>query len=386
MSQVRENPGFSAMITPHTQNIGTLRIDCISIEELAQTFPDFPRSMPNLRSFSFSPSLRLNHDLSTDPFEAFTPALTHLSLEFLPLYPSLLCLRMLTDLTIRNGPFFDIHLDTFLDFLEGNRALERANLDIRLKLPFLQNLRGRDPFTNRLKTLSISSNAAGASALISRIALQRGATLEVSCDGGAKLSDILSVASGVAHLPNLREATFMEYHPDHRTFRLVGPNGTFSFSLANGRGNPFSEFHLLHLTHVRAFHFVRREVVRNPAENPDRPSPNEFLPSSFPALETLAIEREIHTPILFAAIFSNPPTPPSLKIIAFLDCQLDDGFLEALTQYASNRKNTTSAPLHHVVIVNSKGDLPRFASIGALGRHVPVVDVRIGEKLPTDLI
>jgi len=105
------------MITPHTQNIGTLRIDCISIEELAQTFPDFPRSMPNLRSFSFSPSLRLNHDLSTDPFETFTPALTHLSLEFLPFYPSLLCLRTLTDLTIRN-PFFNIHLDTFLDFLE----------------------------------------------------------------------------------------------------------------------------------------------------------------------------------------------------------------------------------------------------------------------------
>jgi len=267
--------------------------------------------------------------------------------------------------------------------MEGNRALERASLDILFTPPSLQNLRGQDPFTNRLKTLSISSNAAGGSALISRIALQRGATLEVSCDGGAKSSNILSVASGVAHLPNLHEATFMEYHLDYRSFRLVGPNGTFSFSLANGRRNPFSEFHLLHLTHVRAFHFVRRQVVRNPAENPGRPSRNKFPPSSFPALEALAIEHEFRTQILLSALLSDPSTSPSLKTIAFLDCELDDGFLEALTQYASNRKNATSASLHRV---NSGGNLPRFTLIGALGEHVPVVDVRIGEKLPTDLI
>jgi len=271
MSQVRENPGFSALITPHIQNIGTLHINRIStIEELAQTFPDFPRSMPNLRSFSFSPSLGFNQDWSTDPFEAFTPALTHLSLEFLPLYPSLLRLRTLMNLTIHNLSF-DVHLDTFLDFLEGNRALERANIHILFKPSSLQNLRGQDPFTNRLKTLLISSNAAGGSALISRIALQRGATLEASCDGGVGLSDILSIASSLAHLQILHEATFMEYHPECGTFRLVGPNGTFS--LAYDRGNPFSEFHLLHLTHAQAFHFIRCQLALGFWGAPNPPAP-----------------------------------------------------------------------------------------------------------------
>ena len=387
MTQVGANPEFSATITPHIQNIGTLRINCIStIEELAQTFPDFPRSMPNLRSFSFSPSLlRPNQDWSTDPFEASTPALTHLSLAFVPLYPSLLRLTTLTDLTIRNHRF-DIHLDTFLDFLEGNRALERATLDIWFKPPSLQNPRGRDPIANNLQTLSISSaDAAGGGALISRIALQSGTTLEVSCDGGARSREFLSAAL-VGHLPHLQSPTFMEYHSDERQVRLLGPDGTFSLACVSGREKAFAEFPLLHLTSVRGFRFVRRPLALNLGDTPDRLARITFPPSSLPALETLAIEREVHTPKLFTALFSDPSASPLLKTVAFMDCELDDGFLGALTQYASNRKNTPSTPLYCVVIVNSKGTLPGVALIDALGEHVPVVDIRIGKKLPTDLI
>lgn len=48
---------------------------------------------------------------------------------------------------------------------------------------------------------------------------------------------------------------------------------------------------------------------------------------------------------------------------------------------SSNRKNKTSACLH--IAVNSTGQLPRFAWIG---ENVPVVvDIRIGEVLPSDL-
>ena len=60
--------------------------------------------------------------------------------------------------------------------------------------------------------------------------------------------------------------------------------------------------------------------------------------------------------------------------------------MEELTRLASNRKNTTSTWLHRVAIINSKGILPKFASIEALRKHVPVVDVQIGDKLPADLI
>lgn len=74
-----------------------------------------------------------------------------------------------------------------------------------------------------------------------------------------------------------------------------------------------------------------------------------------------------------------------MKTLAFLDCDLDEGFMEKLTWFVCNRRNTASAWLYRVVIVNSKGNLPSVDSIDALGKHVPVVDVRVGKELPSDL-
>jgi len=59
--------------------------------------------------------------------------------------------------------------------------------------------------------------------------------------------------------------------------------------------------------------------------------------------------------------------------------------MEDLTRFSSDRKSTTSAWLHRVVIIDQDGEFPSAASIRALGRHVPVVDVRFGTELPTDL-
>ena len=385
MAQVRANPGFSARMTPHVQNVGSLRINCISTtEELTQTFPGFPQSMPNLRSFSFSPGLL--HSATVDPFGETTPALTHLSLAYVPLYPSLQRIRTLTDLTLRNHRF-DLHLDTFMDFLEGNRALERATLDVWFAPASLQRLRDRGAIVNRLQFLSISSaGAVGGSALISRIALQRGATLEFTlCGGGARLSDVIPIISTI-HSQNLESIGFMEYHCDERKIRLLGPNGTFSLTCASSPEVPFAEFPLLQLTNVQAFHLIRRELVLNLGDSPDRLARMIFPPLSLPALGVLAIEREVHTSHLFSALFSDPSASSSLKTIAFMDCELDGSFMEALTRYAADRKNTPSTPLHRVAIVSSKGTLPSVTSIDALGEYVQVVDVRIGKKLPTDLI
>jgi hypothetical protein len=56
-----------------------------------------------------------------------------------------------------------------------------------------------------------------------------------------------------------------------------------------------------------------------------------------------------------------------------------------LTQYAVERRDTTSAWLHRVVIINSDGMFPPISSIRKLGEHVPVVDVKVGKELPRDL-
>ena len=376
MCDIRGDPEFSFLITSYIQNAETLRINGLStIEEFTQTLPNFPQLLPNLRLLYLSGCADLGR--SVDPFGSSFPTLTQFSLMDIPLYPSFLRLRTLTDLSLFYDKF-DLHLDTLLDFLEENPSLERAILDIEFTTPSLRSLQGRVVTANRLRSLAIlSSEAMDGSALISSIALQRGAHLTISLyDYRAGQNDLLSVIS-MAHLPNLRSPTHMTYNPDHRNVRLLGPNGSLSFD-AFGL-NPFPELPSPHLTNVRSFYFIRREsrsIIYGVV----------FPPSSFPALETLVVEHEATVSHLFSALFSNPSSSPSLETLAFLDCVLGEDFMEELTRFASNRKNTTSAWLRRVFIVDSKGGLPGAASIDELGKHVPDVDARIGEKLPADLM
>ena len=385
MRQVRENPRFTATITPYMENTETLHILCIvTTRELAQALPDFPQSMPKLRTLSLSPDVaRDDQDMSVDPFGQSPLALTCLSLTSLPLYPSLRRLTTLTTLTLRNHQF-DLHLDILLNFLEANHMLEHASLDFRLTRPIFRYSRRRVGIVNRLQSLSICSiNATENNALISKIPLQKGAHLEINHHHHITgLSDVLSGIS-VTHLSNLQSPTSMEYRPDDRSIQLLGPNGSFLFNCVSRRTS-FAEFPLLQLTNIKTFRLVHRVRPAEPYMNFPR-FKLAFPLLDFPNLETLAIEHEIAVPHLLSALFADPSAFPSLKTFAFLNCHLDETCMEALTKFASGRKNTTSSWLHRVVIVSWGQDPPNFASIDALGAHVPVVDVQMGKRLPADL-
>ena len=110
-----------------------------------------------------------------------------------------------------------------------------------------------------------------------------------------------------------------------------------------------------------------------------------FPPPALPALGTLAIERETAVSHPLSALFADPSASTSLKTIAFLDCHLDEVYMEALTKFASDHKNTTSAWLYRILIVASGQNLPNFTLVDALGGCVPIVDVRVGKTLPIDL-
>ena len=110
-----------------------------------------------------------------------------------------------------------------------------------------------------------------------------------------------------------------------------------------------------------------------------------FLPSSFPALETLTIKCDTNVSHLFSALFPNPSLFPSLRTLGFLGRAITEEFMEELARFASGRKGTTSAWLHRVVIVHLDGKVPSVASIYGLEKHVPIVDVRFGRTFPTDL-
>lgn len=382
MRRIRGNPVFSALFMPYIQNAGILSIGSVSSTiELIQTLRKFPQPMSNLRSLSLS-----GYANGTDPLGVSVPSLTHLlthlSLIDIPLYPPFLLLRTLTDLKLRNHKFI-LHLDTLLGFLEENRSLERATLEIRfihssLRVPQLRRI----ATMNRLRYLSIrGGDAMNSKALISNIALRRGTHLEIVCDDtDARLDDILSGVPA-AQLSNLQSPACMEYQSYSRIVRLSGPNGSFSFENPPSLDDPFAEIPLLHLTGVQELHLRHRGTK----EGHRFPNPPVFRPPFFPGLKTFTVDCETNVSHLFSAVFRNPSFLPSLKTLAFLDCHFTDGFIEKLVRFISKRKRTTSVQLHRIVIVNSEGNLPSAASIDTLGKHVPVVHAQVGEKLPTDL-
>ena len=380
----RNDLASHCVLVPYIQNIGTLRFtEFTTVEELKQAVPGFPQSTPNLRSLRLGLVFGTIWDRSIDPFESLAPTLRSLELFHLPLYPSILCLKSLTVFDyIHIGS--DLHLDTLLDFLEENHSLKSVTLSIVSREASLRRLRRRTPTKNQLRDLSIHclGSTTDGQALISGIGLQKGARLGISCHIGAKLGDILSCVSPT-HLLNVRSPTLMEYQSYTRRIRLTGPNGELFLEdvYTVGRGDPFVEFPRLSLTHIQEFRLVHRV----PGGEGYTPSPIVFDQSSFPALQILTVDCETSVSHLLSALFSNPSFPPSLKTLAFLNCDLDEDFMGKLTRYASDRKGTTSARLHQVVIVNSDGILPSVTSIRKLGKHVPVVDVKVGTELPKDL-
>jgi hypothetical protein len=384
MGSFREEPESFRLIIPYIQNIDTLGVDEISdIKELDQVLPDFPRSTPNLRSLALSQYFDTNADLqwdrSIDPFKSLAPTLRYLKLNDIPLYSSFLRLRALTELDLVNR-WFDLHLDTLLDFLEENRSLERVTLRIEFTEPSLRISPRRAAIRNRLQRLAIHfADVIDGQALISSIALQRGAHLEISSlHQRVGFNEVLSGIS-TAHLLNLRSSTFMEYRPSRGDIQLTGPNGTFSFS-----GFPSPEGHVvtfppLPLIGIREFRLIHEW------EPESTTGPPVFHPPSFPALETLVIHCKSNVSRILSALFSNPSSSPSLKTLAFLNCYLSDDFMEELVQFALDRMDTTLTSLHHVVIVNSGGRFPSTDWLDQLEGHVPIVDVRRDKKLPADM-
>ena len=389
MRRFREDDRVVDLLGPKAQNAKSLAIlgPPRGAGDVATAFPDFPQSMPNLRSLEILGCMGSSWDRFVDPFGSSACSLRSLALISIPLYPSFLNLRTLTTLILVDYDFH-LHLDTLLDFLEENRSLQSATLKVSFAELSLRSSQRRSPIRNRLQHLSISCiNVLEVRALISNITLQRGAHLGIVYPLSAGLDEILTGLS-TAHLSNLPSPTFIVYENHPRHIRLIGPNGRFSFDGTHlATRNLFVEFPLLPLANVRALYFIHRK-----SSNPPHFNSVTCHLSLFSSLETIAVEcktsmsdpSSTSVPYL-SAFLSDPSSPPSLTNLAFLNCHLSDRFMGELTRFASDRKNTTSARLRRVVIIDSGGNFPSAASIDALKKQVPTVDVRREKKPPIGL-
>ena len=369
-----KNPQFHELLLSHIHSTIFLSANTPSTSELVRIFPDFPKSMPNLQSLSLGSNGQADWTQS-DPFDFSAHTLKSLALRSIPFYPSLLSIRTLTKLTLIDY-CFDLDLDVLLNFLEESYSLESANLSIGFLKPSLRQSQRQKPIGNRLQHLSISCNdTMDGRALISSIALRRGAALEVSYHGGdAKLADLLYNGLSTTHLPNLSSSIFMEYRISFpESIRLLGPDG--SFSLGNYfrvLRNPFEEFPLFPLDSVRELH-LECHLASIPTE------PHSF---PFPSLEVLVIDHSTSVSRVFSNLFPNPTSSPMLKTLSFLNCVITESFMDKLVRFTSDREDLASASPHRVVIVGYGGGLPSEASVERLRKCVSVVEVMDGWELP----
>jgi hypothetical protein len=93
----RDDPASRCVPVPYIQNMDTLQVvGEATVEKLRQALPGYLLSTPNLRSLKVT-SGRTVWGQSVDPFESLTLGLRCLALSDIPLYPSTLRLRSLTE-------------------------------------------------------------------------------------------------------------------------------------------------------------------------------------------------------------------------------------------------------------------------------------------------
>ena len=150
MYWIEKDPWFAKLIAPHTHNVEILEVRSIeTLQELAQALPDFPQSMPNLRSLTLMRHPTRNWQLLQygyiDSLGPLPPALKFLTLSEIPLCPPFLRLRSLTELALFDRRF-NLHLDTLLEFLEENGCTLSMIRSVSLTLhSFQTDVKRRNP-------------------------------------------------------------------------------------------------------------------------------------------------------------------------------------------------------------------------------------------------
>ena len=379
MPKAETYTSFPNILIPYFQNTRNLIVRTpSSTDAFAKVLPDFPQSMPALQSLVMEAIP--NWDRFPDLFEQFVPPLKYLMLMDVPLYPSLLSLRSLTEFTIQDYQL-DLHIDTLLDFLEGNKSLESADLAIYFVDASLSASRRRSPIRNQLRHLSIRyGSVRDIRTLVSSIPLRRGAELSIYVgDQTAKLGDIFPDISTM-HPSNLPGPTFLEMQEYHCAAQLLlrGPGGALQAYRPSPPEKSFLDFVALPSVPFTSVREIRLLCYYETTLS----ALVSHLPHS-PLLETLVVGYGVNLQHVLSPLLYNPSSLPSLKTLAIINCDLSEDFMEELIKFASERKSAnTTACIDYVLILHGYGTFPSDASIDRLKGCVRIVDTRAEYSLP----
>ena len=356
---------------------------CSSVETVANAVPDFfPSTIHTLTSLELQQTIHPVELFPSGTLPVFQiswklPKLKSLRLTRIPLYPALASVTSLVELKLV-GYTTPFNFGKFIEFLRSNPNLELIILDIQLvehPVPVWISPLRVISFPH-LRHLSITSNnPTDARGLISSVSLPQGAHLEVVNSQVNPPADLRSFLPSYSKQVQevLTPITIIKYQAEPRVVELFGNNSRFSFRCQTSSSfDAYSEFTLFTVIAVREFHLKASYF-----------DDHYWQFSRLPALETFVLANVSSFPLRpFAFLAEEPTLCPSLKTIAFFDCNLDRKVIEDLEDVVAKRKKTTAAWLHRVVIVRKTGALPDHKLIHRLRKSVPHVDARIDEELP----
>ena len=381
VSDIPGNGMFLQALLPHISKISHLSLTGYpSIERAVDDLPNFFASpIPNLTS--------LELEQTGEPAQSFpsneTPApplfqevskLKSLYLTRTPLYPSLIDVRSLVELKLV-GYTTPFPFGKFIRFLRLNPTLELVVLDTQFTEVPGWVTPAMTVSLARLRQLTFTcAHASDAKTLISSISFPRGVSLEVISSRTQTDAELRSYLPSPPTLIQrlLAPIAIVKCQNEPGVVQLYGNDSSLSFRCSGFLYDAYYHFSMFSTAAVREFH-MKSASCRDLS----------WPLSRLLALETLVLVGVTSFPRCSLDFLAKEPMPcPSLKTIAFFDCDLDPSIIGELEEVVSRRKDSTVAWLHRVVIVRRVGRLPDCDLIHRLRQFVPRVDVRIDEELP----
>ena len=380
VSDIKGDKNFLRAPLPHIPRISHLSLaGYSSIEGVARDLPGFfatPMFSPTsleLEQIEEPSELFPSNETPTHPLFQNVSKLKSIHFTRTPLYPAMSNIRSLVELKLV-GYITPFQFGKFIGFLRSNPDLELVVLDIRFDGTPAWIFPTRVISLARLRRLSLTcARATDAKGLISCISFPCGVHPEVP---GSRANRDFDLRSFLPSPPTkirelLTPITAIKFqNTPGRELQLSGNSSLFSFRCSNAPSNLDPALDLFTTTAVREFHAKAspcRDVLFRPL-------------LQLPALETLVlVDVTSFQPHSLDFLGEEPILCPSLKTIAFLDCDLGSRVIAELEEAVARRKNSTAAWLHRVVIIHRAGKLPDYKLLRRLRQFVPRVDVGIDE-------
>ena len=384
VSDIGSAEDFLEPLLPNVPRVTSLRLTGYStVEAVAQDLPGFFDSpIPNLISLELQQSVAPvqpfpSEETPTPPVFRNIQTLKSLHLTQTPIYPPLFRIASLVELKLI-GYTTPFDFGAFIGFLDSHLTLEFVDLDIQFTDGSVWETPVRMVPLPRLRHFSITcSKAIDSRGLLSCVTFPCGIHLEVlfTKPGICPELDLFLPSRLNAMRELLYPISIVKTQNNPAMLQLSGNNSFLSLNALERHTQVYPGIELFSTIGVRELHVDFHSTY--PSD-----SRLSWVLKRLPALEILIISKATFPLGTLHILATEPALCPSLRTIAFFNCETLEGVITELGDVITKRYDTFATRLYRVVIVNDATTLPNLQAIQQLRKSIPCVEVRVDDKLP----